>query len=524
MNSIYETVIALSVTGSALALAVMLIRLLKVNFPKWVLLVLWTVVFINFIMPFKIPSPISIWNQASTQEVLSPVIPISENSENFDSNTNQISAITPSATGDTPHTKPFEITIPMVYFSITGLLLTAIAVLYYLTARRFKTTICTEKYGQIFYLSSRVNTPVVFGIFKPKIILPNTLDLGNEALIKHILLHESIHIKHRDNFWNLLSIIICCMHFFNPLVWVSRIFLNRDIESFCDECVIKKIGLERKKAYAQSLLTCAIHNTKPIPAIIVGFSENNVKRRIITISKYKKAGILTIITVLFVSLIAIALFATGAMQNNPSEVLNSTNSDNSGIEDPSSIPSSVTSSQESESEAPNQNTNSLTSRTQEKNESNSHPEESATPSTKDTSVSPEQIQSPAIPGKFVWPVPSVKTITSDYRDSGERIHKYINIGGTNAYGASVVAAMDGTVSKVVSGDEKLGNYIEIKHENSLSTIYATLGDMVVTVNQKITSGAEIAKIGTSGQSTGPNLHFEVRSNNTPVNPHLYLNN
>jgi murein DD-endopeptidase MepM/ murein hydrolase activator NlpD len=138
---------------------------------------------------------------------------------------------------------------------------------------------------------------------------------------------------------------------------------------------------------------------------------------------------------------------------------------------------------------------------------------------------PTQSTAPAIPNKLMlWPVPSVTEITSDYRENGERTHKYINIGGGSAFGASVVAAMDGTVSKVVSGDEKLGNYVEITHANGLSTIYATLGSVAVSTNQKVTAGTVIAKVGVSGYSTGANLHFEVRSNNSPINPHLYLNN
>ena len=70
-------------------------------------------------------------------------------------------------------------------------------------------------------------------------------------------------------------------------------------------------------------------------------------------------------------------------------------------------------------------------------------------------------------------VPSV-TNHIGLQENGERTTN-ISILAEEALSAHLVAAMDGTVSKVVSGDEKLGNYVEITHANGLSTIYATLG-------------------------------------------------
>jgi murein DD-endopeptidase MepM/ murein hydrolase activator NlpD len=123
----------------------------------------------------------------------------------------------------------------------------------------------------------------------------------------------------------------------------------------------------------------------------------------------------------------------------------------------------------------------------------------------------------------LWPVEG--QVTGSF---GERIdpfngegafHSGVDIGSN--YGASIIAPADG----VVTFSDQLGGYgkaIMIDHGNGISTRYGHLSGFAVTAGQAVHRGDVIGYVGESGRSTGPHLHYEVRINDTPVNPYKYL--
>ncbi len=123
----------------------------------------------------------------------------------------------------------------------------------------------------------------------------------------------------------------------------------------------------------------------------------------------------------------------------------------------------------------------------------------------------------------LWPVEG--QVTGSF---GERIdpfngegafHSGVDIG--SSYGKQIVAPADG----VVTVTETMGGYgkaIMIDHGNGISTRYGHLSGFAVTAGQRVRRGDVIGFVGESGRSTGPHLHYEVRINNTPVNPYKYL--
>ena len=128
-------------------------------------------------------------------------------------------------------------------------------------------------------------------------------------------------------------------------------------------------------------------------------------------------------------------------------------------------------------------------------------------------------------GAFVWPCPSSTRVTSDY---GNRLsptsgassnHKGIDIGAS--YGADIVAAAAGTV-KVASYSSAAGNYVMIDHGGGLYTVYMHASSLVVSAGQTVSAGQVIAKVGSTGISTGNHLHFGVSLNGSYVNPWSYL--
>jgi murein DD-endopeptidase MepM/ murein hydrolase activator NlpD len=92
-----------------------------------------------------------------------------------------------------------------------------------------------------------------------------------------------------------------------------------------------------------------------------------------------------------------------------------------------------------------------------------------------------------------------------------------------AYGAPIHAAAEGVVS-FVGQIRGYGNVVEVSHGNGLLTRYAHMSKTMATVGQKVAAGDVIGAIGSTGRSTGPHLHFEVRINGSVVNPRPFLEN
>ncbi|HNX14520.1 MAG TPA: peptidoglycan DD-metalloendopeptidase family protein [Oscillospiraceae bacterium] len=133
-------------------------------------------------------------------------------------------------------------------------------------------------------------------------------------------------------------------------------------------------------------------------------------------------------------------------------------------------------------------------------------------------------------GEFAWPLPGFTKITSPYgqRSSMGDFHTGSDIAGRNAagdlcYGASVVAANSGTVIAVRNlGSKSYGRYIIIDHGGGCRTLYAHLSKVEVKEGDTVTRGQEIAKAGSTGNSTGAHLHFELWLEGKRVNPMDHL--
>ena len=126
-------------------------------------------------------------------------------------------------------------------------------------------------------------------------------------------------------------------------------------------------------------------------------------------------------------------------------------------------------------------------------------------------------------GAMIWPLAG--SITSDFGwrthpiTGAQRFHSGIDIGGD--YGDPIYAAQAGTVEYAgwISG---YGNAVIINHGGGISTLYGHCQSLEVSTGQSVAQGELIAECGSTGNSTGPHCHFEVRVNGEPVNPLAYL--
>lgn len=149
-----------------------------------------------------------------------------------------------------------------------------------------------------------------------------------------------------------------------------------------------------------------------------------------------------------------------------------------------------------------------------------------------TNASPS-ISNPYSGGKLNWPCPSSSRITCNYGSRyifGYReFHTGLDIGAS--IGTNIVAAESGTVIYTQTGYSQnlnaygmasYGNMIIISHGNGLTTRYAHCNNVYVSVGQSVSRGEVIGAVGTTGCSTGPHVHFEVRENGSHKNPLNYL--
>jgi len=130
-----------------------------------------------------------------------------------------------------------------------------------------------------------------------------------------------------------------------------------------------------------------------------------------------------------------------------------------------------------------------------------------------------------IGGIMAWPVPGYTRITSVFGMRTHpitgiyKLHTGVDIGAP--IGANFIATNDGIVVKA-GYNGAYGNMVIVDHGGGISTLYAHGNEIVVTLGQTVKKGDVILKIGSTGYSTGPHAHFEVRENGVPVNPITYI--
>ena len=121
---------------------------------------------------------------------------------------------------------------------------------------------------------------------------------------------------------------------------------------------------------------------------------------------------------------------------------------------------------------------------------------------------------------IAWPVQGIITLEFAQSSQYQIFHTGIDI--ANDPGTSITPFMDGEV--VYAGEIfwGYGKHIIIDHGNNIRSIYAHLDKIYVFKGQKVVIGNEIGRMGSTGWSTGPHLHFEIRVYGIPVNPRVFL--
>lgn len=166
-------------------------------------------------------------------------------------------------------------------------------------------------------------------------------------------------------------------------------------------------------------------------------------------------------------------------------------------------------------------------RRQKEEEERKRKQAASSSSSSNSSSTSGRIPTQYVGGTFMWPVPGNYRVSSGYVDRTSPIfgtaefHTGIDIPAN--YGTSVVAAADGVVITAgwVNG---YGNTVMISHGSGLVTLYGHNSSLVVSKGDSVKKGQTVAKVGSTGYSTGNHCHFEVRKDGDHVDPNIYLNN
>ncbi|UCF89529.1 MAG: peptidoglycan DD-metalloendopeptidase family protein, partial [bacterium] len=119
---------------------------------------------------------------------------------------------------------------------------------------------------------------------------------------------------------------------------------------------------------------------------------------------------------------------------------------------------------------------------------------------------------------LIWPLKG--RATSGYGPRGRRVHEGIDIAAPR--GTPVLASAGGKVAYSGNGMRGYGKVIVIKHTNDLSTVYAHNSSLLVRIGDGVEQGQMIAIVGSTGKSSGPHLHFEIRRRGVPEDPRKFL--
>jgi beta-lactamase regulating signal transducer with metallopeptidase domain len=171
-------------------------------------------------------------------------------------------------------------------------------------------------------ISPHITSPCLAGVVRPRILLPSTLlEDTTESEMRHILLHECIHLQQKDIWYAWLWTITLALHWFNPLLWWAGRRLSQDCEAACDERVLAVLDPDKRISYGQSLLALA-QRLRPTARIQPGFvciieHASRIERRLTMIKNYHKRKVPILGKLALIGFTVLVLTSYAAQQAKP---------------------------------------------------------------------------------------------------------------------------------------------------------------------------------------------------------------
>ena len=289
MKELFTSFFNITVSGSFMILAAILLRMIFRKAPKAVLCLLWGLIFLRFLIPVQIETSFSLRPETPVLSAVDTSIIEQETSFGFQPSWDEESTIISELPSFIPQQKlsPQDAVVDYVYIGallwavgFAGMLIYTFAT--YIRLRlRLREAVRLEK--NIFECS-RIDSPFLLGFFRPRTYLPVHMDEGSRTVV---IAHEQAHLRRGDNWFKLIAFICLALHWYNPLVWIAYSLLCRDIEGACDEAVIYQMDEQGRKDYSSALLNCQKRRSS-VAGCPIAFGEVSVRKRILNVLHYKK--------------------------------------------------------------------------------------------------------------------------------------------------------------------------------------------------------------------------------------------
>lgn len=155
--------------------------------------------------------------------------------------------------------------------------------------------------------SAEIHTPILAGIWKPKIILPDDTDWSSKKDMEYIFRHELTHYVRRDNLLKTFMLVINAVFWWNPFLYIIRCNIRDDCEYDCDAAVTKGMP-EDERFYYSDMLLRNMEANKGLSSIVSAFAKENkiVRRLSFIMNKRTKHIFFTVCTLLFLSILTIS--------------------------------------------------------------------------------------------------------------------------------------------------------------------------------------------------------------------------
>ena len=288
LYAIFPAFVNMSITAAAVILIVAVLRPLLRRTPRSITFLLWAAAFFRLVCPISVSSAFSLFRSAQTVDSRIQVLPSALLDDTLHLSEAQPSTviaetITEAASGSLGRTDFVK------FVMVVGTWIWILGILAFLVTngialfRLHRKCIGAVEIEKRVYLADGIQTPFVLGVLRPKIYLPSAL---TEAEQQDILLHEQMHIWRLDPLWKLLAFLALTLHWFNPIVWLGFHLFVQDMETACDEHVLRGMDQNARADYAETLLR--LSTGRRFPAVSPAFGEDSPKARIKSILRYKK--------------------------------------------------------------------------------------------------------------------------------------------------------------------------------------------------------------------------------------------
>lgn len=297
MKTVFLTLLRISVNAGWLVLAVLLLRIIFQRAPGWMRCVFWGPVACCLVCPVSVVSPWSL--RPDTGRIFEKYV--------------QLDSVRSSVALESGGIGVEGLSVWSVFAIVWLVGMTAMLLYLLISFRRLgrglamaasvsESDVFCRKAGEHdtwrrqtplprrIVQSGRIDTPFVFGVFRPVICLPRRMEARDRD---YAIAHEQAHIDRKDHWWKLFGFVLLAVYWFHPLLWAAYALFCRDIETACDEKVLRDMDLEERRAYASAMLRCSAGRREP--AAFPAFGEAGVKSRIRHVMDYRSAPVWMIV-------------------------------------------------------------------------------------------------------------------------------------------------------------------------------------------------------------------------------------